>query len=314
MVKSRRVICCLPTVGNGGRGPDKVNLSCDPAFFSHSSPSVLQALWDWRKERGHMKIRLLNENLVSDLCWLAEWGFSAWIEHDETRILFDTGFSDVWRRNAETARIDLDTADVVALSHFHSDHTRGLLFHPFKGRKRLILHPRVMTALLDPFIEPADLSVPHRYDEIEARIRSDFEIIEAAEPLEFAPGAFFLGQVPRVTSFERGYYYDDPMEDDTALAFRTEKGAVVVTGCSHSGICNICIQAREVTGQPLHAVIGGFHLVHPEKPSVEETIEWFRAEKIPRLLPVHCISFDIQGRLQNEFGYDRPGAGSLIEI
>lgn len=261
-----------------------------------------------------MKIRLLNENLVSDLCWLAEWGFSAWIEHGEMRILFDTGFSDVWRRNAEMAEIDLNAADVVALSHFHSDHTRGLLFHPFKSRKRLILHPRVMTALLDPFIEPADLNVPHRYDEIEARIRSDFEIIEAAEPLEFAPGAFFLGQVPRVTSFERGYYYDDPMEDDTALAFRTEKGAVVVTGCSHSGICNICIHAREVTGQPLHAVIGGFHLVHPEKPSVEETIEWFRAEKIPRLLPIHCISFDIQGRLQNEFGYDRPGAGSQIEI
>jgi 7,8-dihydropterin-6-yl-methyl-4-(beta-D-ribofuranosyl)aminobenzene 5'-phosphate synthase len=104
------------------------------------------------------------------------------------------------------------------------------------------------------------------------------------------------------------------MEDDTALAFRAEKGAVVVTGCSHSGICNICIHAREVTGQPLHAVIGGFHLVHPEKPAVDETIEWFRAEKIPRLLPVHCISFDIQGRLQSIFGYDRPGAGSLIEI
>ena len=261
-----------------------------------------------------MKIRLLNENLVSDLCWLAEWGFSAWIEYKDVRILFDTGFSDVWRRNAETAEINLETADVVALSHFHSDHTRGLLFHPFKDRKRLILHPRVMTALLDPFIEPADLDAPHRYAEIEARIRSDFEIIEAAEPLDNAPGTFFLGQVPRVTSFERGRYYEDPMEDDSALAFRTEKGTVVVTGCSHSGICNICIHAREVTGQPLHAVIGGFHLVHPEKPAVEETIDWFRAEKIPRLLPVHCISFDIQGRLQNEFGYDRPGAGSLIEI
>ena len=46
------------------------------------------------------------------------------------------------------------------------------------------------------------------------------------------------------------------MDDDTALAFRTEKGAVVVTGCSHSGICNICIHAREVVGQELHAVIG----------------------------------------------------------
>lgn len=261
-----------------------------------------------------MQIRLLNENLVSDLCWLAEYGFSAWIEHDGTRIVFDTGFSDIWLRNAETAGIDLDSADVVALSHFHSDHSRGLLYHPFTNRKKLIMHPRVMTALLDPFIEPPDRHLPHRYDEIEARIREDFDIVASAEPLEFAPGAFFLGQVPRVTPFERGYYYEDPMEDDSALAFRTDKGAVVVTGCSHSGICNICVHAREVTGQPLHAVIGGFHLVHPEKPAVDETIEWFRAENIPRLLPVHCVSFDIQARLQREFGYDRPGAGSLIEI
>ncbi|MFY0690420.1 MAG: MBL fold metallo-hydrolase [Paracoccaceae bacterium] len=243
-----------------------------------------------------MRVTLLNENLVSDLCWLAEWGFSAWIEYDGTRILFDTGWSDVWCRNAATARIDLETADIIALSHFHSDHSRGLLFHRFKERKKLVVHPRVLTALLDPFIEAVDRHLPHRYDEIEARMRSDFEIETTVAPLEFAPGAFFLGQIPRVVPFERGYYYEDTMEDDTALAFRTPKGAVVVTG------------------QDLHAVIGGFHLVHPEKPAVDETIDWFQAEKIPRLLPVHCVSFDIQARLQREFGYDRPGAGSVIEI
>lgn len=261
-----------------------------------------------------MKIRLLNENLASDLCWLAEYGFSAWIEYGETNILFDTGWSDVWCRNAETADIDLETADVIALSHFHSDHSRGLLFHPFENRKRLILHPRVMTALLDPFIEPADRHLPHRYAEIEQKIRDDFQIHEAKEPLEFAKGAFFLGQIPRVTPFERGYYYEDKMDDDTALAFQTDKGAVVVTGCSHSGICNICNYAKEVTGQNLHAVIGGFHLVNQEKPAVNETIEWFKRENIPHLIPVHCVSFDIQARLQIEFGYERPGAGSLIEI
>jgi len=260
------------------------------------------------------QIRLLNENLVSDLCWLAEYGFSAWINFRETNILFDAGWSDVWCRNAETANIDLQTADVIALSHFHSDHSRGLLFHPFKDQKKLVVHPRVMTALLDPFIEPVDRHFSHKYDEIEKKIRKDFKIVEAEEPLEIAPGAFFLGQIPRVVPFERGYYYEDQMDDDTALAFRTDKGAVVVTGCSHSGICNICTYAKEVTGQNLHAVIGGFHLVHAEKPAVEETIEWFKAEKIPRLLPVHCVSFDIQARLQTEFGYERPGAGSLLEI
>ena len=104
------------------------------------------------------------------------------------------------------------------------------------------------------------------------------------------------------------------MEDDTALAFRTDKGTVVVSGCSHSGICNICTHAETVTGQDLHAVIGGFHLVHPEKPAVDETIDWLRTKRIPLLLPVHCVSFDIQARLQVAFNYDRPGAGSLIEI
>ena len=227
----------------------------------------------------HMKIRLLNENLVSDLCWLAEYGFSAWIEYENTNILFDTGWSDVWRRNAETADIDLNTVDVIALSHFHSDHSRGLLFHSFAQKKKLVLHPRVMTALLDPFIEPVDRHLPHKYAEIEQKIRDDFQVVEARDPLEFAPGAFFLGQIPRVTSFERGYYYEDPMDDDTALAFQTENGAVVVTGCSHSGICNICNYAKEITGQDLHAVIGGFHLVNPEKPAVNETIDWFKTER-----------------------------------
>jgi 7,8-dihydropterin-6-yl-methyl-4-(beta-D-ribofuranosyl)aminobenzene 5'-phosphate synthase len=261
-----------------------------------------------------MKIRLVNENLASDLCWLAEYGFSAWVEYEGTNILFDAGWSDVWCRNAETANINLETADIIALSHFHSDHSRGLLFHPFNEKKRLVIHPRVMTALLDPFIEPPDRHLPHKYSEIEENLRSDFQIIEAAEPFEIAPGAFFLGQIPRVVSFERGYYYEDAMEDDTALVFKTDKGAVVLTGCSHSGICNICTYAKSVTGQDLYAVIGGFHLVNQEKPAVDETIDWFKAEKIPRLLPVHCVSFDIQARLQTVFGYDRPGAGSLIEI
>ena len=261
-----------------------------------------------------MIIRFLNENLVSDLCWLAEYGFSAWVEYQGTRIVFDTGWSDVWLRNAQTAGIDICEADVITLSHFHSDHTRGLLYHPFRDRKSLVLHPRVMTALLDPFIEPPDRHLPHRYAEIEQKIRADFRVVEAAEPFEIAPGAFFLGQIPRVVPFERGYYYEHTMEDDTALAFRTDKGAVVLTGCSHSGICNICTHAKAVTGQELFAVIGGFHLVNQEKPAVEETIAWLRAEKVPLLLPIHCVSFDIQARLQAEFGYDRPGAGSLIEI
>jgi 7,8-dihydropterin-6-yl-methyl-4-(beta-D-ribofuranosyl)aminobenzene 5'-phosphate synthase len=176
------------------------------------------------------------------------------------------------------------------------------------------MHPRVLTALLDPWIPEEDADAPHAYDEIESRIRTDFEIVAAEDPTEIAPGAFFLGQIPRVNSFEKGAFFDDPMPDDTALAFRTEKGAVVVTGCSHSGICNICEHAKSVTGQRLHGVVGGFHLMHNEKPAVDETIAYFEAETPEVLLPVHCVEFDIQARMQRIFGYARPGAGSVVEI
>ena len=243
--------------------------------------------------------------------WKAEWGFSAWIVYRGTRILFDTGFSDVWRFNADQAGIDLGTADWIALSHIHRDHTRGLLHHDFRDRKRLILHPRV----LEPAPQIADDdSAASDYRAIQATLRRDFDLIESRAPYEFAPGAWFLGEIPRVTPFEKGAFFDDPMPDDTALAFATDTGVVVVTGCSHAGICNICEAAKAVSGLPLRGVIGGFHLLHDEGPPVDETIAWFKAEAPEILLPMHCVEFDILARFHVELGTKKLGAGDRIEF
>ncbi|WP_343081955.1 MBL fold metallo-hydrolase [Ostreiculturibacter nitratireducens] len=257
-----------------------------------------------------MKIRLLCENSACGLVWQAEWGFSALIEHGGENILFDTGYSDVWLRNSDIAGIDLDDVDVIALSHFHDDHTRGLLSHRFKERKRVVCHPRVLTESYDS----DDPGAMQDYRDIRAKLASDFEVETTRAPLELAPGAFFLGEIPRVTPFERGTCFDDPMEDDTALAFRTDKGAVVVSGCSHAGICNIAIRAKEVTGQHLHAVIGGFHMMKAEDPPIDETIDWFMQEKVERLLPMHCVEFEYLVKFHAAFAMPTVGAGDLIEI
>lgn len=257
-----------------------------------------------------MRVRLLAENLASDMYWLAEWGFSVWIDYGGHRILFDSGFSDVWIRNAQHASIDLQDVDVIALSHFHRDHTRGLLSHAFRPGKRLICHPRV----LKDSLETDDAAVLDDYARIQQVLAQDFQVEPTVEATEILPGAFYLGEIPRVTGFEKGAFFDDPMPDDTALAFRTSKGAVVISGCSHAGICNICEYARKVTGQDLHAVIGGFHLLHDEDPPISETIAYFRDQAPQRLMPVHCIDFDIQVQLAALPGYERPGAGSLLEL
>lgn len=258
-----------------------------------------------------MKITLLCENAASAMPWRAEWGFSAFIEIDGLRVLFDAGLSDAWRFNADHAGIDLETTDIVALSHIHRDHTKGLLHHPFQSKKPILLHPRVLEP--PPTISD-DKGAAEDYACIQRVIRRDFEVMTCRDPVEFRPGAFFLGEIPRRTRFEAGGYKEDPMPDDTALAFRTEHGVVVISGCAHAGICNICEHAKNVTGERLYAVVGGFHLMAEEDPPVEQTIAWFKAEAVPVLLPMHCIDFDIQARFHLELGTRRLAAGDAIEL
>jgi len=146
-----------------------------------------------------------------DMRWLAEWGFSAFIEFSGRKILFDTGFSDVYRHNAKQAGIDLEDVDFLALSHFHDDHTGGLRHHGFKSRKKIMMHPRVLKTLQNP--DGGDFKA--EYQKIYEILMVDFEVIEAKGATEFTKDAFFLGQIPRRNDFEPGDFQDDAMEDDT---------------------------------------------------------------------------------------------------
>src|SRR5471032_868778 len=74
-----------------------------------------------------LKITLLS-TMLADFGELGEWGFSALVEADGHRILFDTGaHTDVVLKNARILKIDLTTVPVIILSHNHHDHTGGLI-------------------------------------------------------------------------------------------------------------------------------------------------------------------------------------------
>lgn len=58
-----------------------------------------------------------------------DWGYSALIEYDGKRILFDTGNNAEWfKHNVEALGINLKDLDFVVLSHRHGDHTSGLSY------------------------------------------------------------------------------------------------------------------------------------------------------------------------------------------
>lgn len=251
-----------------------------------------------------MKLTILADNQVSpnisgNKACSAEWGLSVFIETDEANILFDTGHSRIYKNNAKHLGIDLNKTDFVILSHHHWDHAKGLLNHDFKEKKKLVIHPDVIK------------KVPKEDAKFYTQ---DFEIIASDSPQEFSPGIYFLGQIPRVTSFETGVFKDDPMDDDTAIAIASVKGVLVLTGCSHAGVVNICEYAKKVTGKKLHTVAGGFHLFENDPAAVSGAIDYFKTEKLTNIYPLHCIDPPTLVEFYREVGAVKYGAGDIIEI
>lgn len=249
-----------------------------------------------------MKITILNENIVGQknnkVC-LAEWGLSAFIQINKINILFDTGQTNVYWQNAKQLKINLNSANFVVLSHYHWDHTGGLRYHNFKEKKKLIIHPLILEKLPE-------------YESI--KIKNDFHILPSEKSLEFSKNIFYLGEIPRENNFESGMYKNDTMLDDSALAIKTKNGVIVISGCSHSGICNICEYAKKITGQKLYAVLGGFHLFENNQKAVKGTIKYFQAEKPKYLYPMHCVDFPTLSLFHSVFKIVKISTGDSITL
>ena len=125
--------------------------------------------------------------------------------------------------------------------------------------------------------------------------------------------AAFLGQIPRVSGFERGApnlfceidgkEQRDPFDDDSAMVFNVRgKGLVVLSGCAHSGIVNTVAHARMVTGvEQVMAIMGGFHLSGLEEDTViKPTIDSLKSFNPTDIIPTHCTGRLAVQRIEKE--------------
>lgn len=84
----------------------------------------------------------------------------------------------------------------------------------------------------------------------------------------------------------------DYLLDDSALAYKSPKGLVIITGCSHAGICNTIEYAKEICEQHrIIDIIGGLHLLEPSKERLALTCDYFRAVAPSVVHACHCTSF-----------------------
>lgn len=223
-----------------------------------------------------MKITILVENNTRiDNYLLAEPALSFLIEYKDKVILFDTGYSNIFLRNANTLNINLENITDVVLSHGHNDHTGGLRFFSSNNTNiKLIAHPNI-------FDEKFEINgTPYGCPIAKEKLETQFQLYLTKKPYYFTKNLLFLGEIENNKS-------DDI--DDSALVYIMKNKLFIITGCSHSGIINIINYAKKVTGiDKIYGILGGLHLINKPQTKIEAISCFFKQEKIKYLAPCHC--------------------------
>jgi 7,8-dihydropterin-6-yl-methyl-4-(beta-D-ribofuranosyl)aminobenzene 5'-phosphate synthase len=273
---------------------------------------------------------LVDNTTLIDRYFIGEPGLSFLLETKGKKILFDTGYSDAFLVNAGRMGISLRDLDYVVLSHGHLDHSGGLIplaRHLTEAKINSLPHkvpdliahtrcfyPRPKSPL------PNTGSLLH-----EDEVRRQFNVKLTDKPVWITEDLVFLGEIPRNFSFERikpgtrkiimpnGSSEPDLLPDDSALAFRADDGLVIITGCSHAGICNITEYARAICKEPrVIDIIGGFHLLTADNLRIKKTGEYMRELHLKALHACHCTSLAAKLTLASYGPVQETGVGMTI--
>jgi 7,8-dihydropterin-6-yl-methyl-4-(beta-D-ribofuranosyl)aminobenzene 5'-phosphate synthase len=277
----------------------------------------------------NFKITTLIENNTDDNNSLInEHGLSLYIEINELKLLVDTGESGDFIKNAEKLNLNLDDLDYVLLSHGHYDHTGGFkkLVENKTSSFKLIVGERFFC---DKYKLTEDKSYRFNGNSFNKEYvdKNNISIKKMNEDI------FYINEnIMVISNFERsndyeclnenfhiredgGYILDD-FSDEIALVIKSEKGLVVILGCSHFGVCNILETIIKRTGLPIYGVIGGIHLVGADNKRIEKTLNYFQENNINILALSHCTGEkaieEIKERLGEKYLYNN--TGNIIEI
>ena len=84
-----------------------------------------------------------------------------------------------------------------------------------------------------------------------------------------------------------------------------DKGLVVFTACSHAGVVNVLMHAREsFPSIPVYAVAGGLHLSAANEKVIPETVHDLASFNLNVIAPGHCTGWRATHALVDRFGED----------
>lgn len=232
-------------------------------------------------------LTILYDNNPYDLELRTAWGFSCLLKLNDTTILFDTGGDGrLLSENMVMLGVDMSDIQFIVLSHIHGDHTGGL---------GTILEKNKNVSVYLPSSFPSSFKTSITGQGVEV-----VEVQQAIKISGCAATTDVLG-----TDIE-----------EQSFMVRTEEGLVVVTGCAHPGIVNVIRKAKELTGDEVYLVIGGFHLTSKSDEHISQIVSEMKRLGVRKVAPCHCSGDTARRLFKESFGADyiEAGVGKIIQI
>nr|WP_315023300.1 MBL fold metallo-hydrolase [uncultured Aminipila sp.] len=257
-----------------------------------------------------VKFTFLSENKTDNPGCMAEHGLSVYIEAADQIILFDTGASDLFAKNAEFVNVDLKQVEHTVISHGHYDHTEGLpAFCNINNNSHIYIHKDafektygIENGILDR--EPCSIlwgeetkqSIMERTTLTDGifKISEDIVISGTIPNLEGieATEQFYIKKMSQNGEIE---LLEDEMNHEQFLVIRDRdkegisKGIYVFSGCSHKGVIPAIRYAKQIfPGEKILGLIAGMHLYSSDEATREKVVKEIVKENIEMVMPVHC--------------------------
>lgn len=218
-----------------------------------------------------MKIITLVDNSCSknNSNLACEHGLSVYIETQNRKILFDTGGSNLFIKNAKEMNIDLSQVDILIISHGHYDHLGGLIdFIQLNSIAKIYLKKEIF--------ESGYYSIRADHKKY---IGFPLELIQYKERFTFVENELFVDAnvilIPTISqtySLPKGnkllfksqneQLKSDDFLHELIFLIENENDIYLFSGCAHNGLLNMLETSKKhFPDKEILVVHGGFHLI-----------------------------------------------------